>query len=151
MRGWSSFFVGFLLLGLAYWSYSAEGLGSSALLCGAAAAFFFFCGANGRALSENADPTAVIDFIKDPADAIVDSATDRLGDWLGDREADEEPAKATGTNHRQALVDWLHDRDEPAPFDPDAAFARYMENREAQPAAAPEVVPPMRSFGRKGL
>ena len=151
MRGWSSFFAGFLLLGVAYWSFTADGFGTSTLMCGAAAAFFFFCGANGRALSENGDPTAVIDFIKDPADAIVDSATDRLTDWLGDRKAEEQPANGTFVGHRQALVDWLHDRDEPPAFDPNAAFARYMENRQAEPPATPEVAPPMRSFGRKGL
>ena len=129
MRGWSSFFVGFLLLGVAYWSYSADGFGTSTLMCGAAAAFCFFCGANGRAVSENGDPTAVIDFIKDPADAIVDSATDRLAEWMGERKA----------------------ADEKAGFDPDAALARYMENRQPQPAAVPDVAAPVRSFGRKGL
>ena len=129
MRGWSSFFVGFLLLGVAYWSYSADGFGTSTLMCGAAAAFCFFCGANGRAVSENGDPTAVIDFIKDPADAIVDSATDRLAEWMGERKTVE---------------------DKPG-FDPDAALARYMENRVENPGVPPEGHAPMRSFGRKGL
>ena len=151
MRGWSSFLAGFLLLGVAYWSYTADGFGSSTLMCAAAAAFFFFCGAQGREVSENGDPTAVIDFVKDPAEAIVDSAGDRLADWLGDRKPAEEPARGAGVNHRQALVDWLHDRDEPPAFDPDAVIARYMENRGPEIAAQPESAAPVRSFGRKGL
>ena len=147
MRGWSSFLVGFLLLGVAYWSFTAEGLGSSTLMCAAAAAFFFYRGALGQELDTTGDPTAVIEFVRDPAEAIVDTATDRLGDWLGDRKAEEKPADGRGVNHRQALVDWLHDRDEPAAFDPDAAIARYMENREPQQ----DIPAPVRSFGRKGL
>src|SRR5688500_18458535 len=127
MRGWSSFVAGFLLLGVAYWSFASNGFGASMLMCAAAAAFFFYRGAQGQELDTTGDPTAVIDFVRDPAEAIVDTATDRLGDWLGDRKA-EEPADGTAVNHRQALVDWLHDRDEPAAFDPDAAIARYIAN-----------------------
>ena len=147
MRGWTSFVAGFLLLALAYWLYSLGGFGSEAMICGVAAAGFMLQGAFGLGVGAGDNATGMVDFIRNPADAIVDSATDRLGDWLGDRKAAEEPAKGTGVNHRQALVDWLHDRDEPAAFDPDAAIARYMENREPQPESAA----PIRSFGRKGL
>jgi hypothetical protein len=147
MRGWSAIFVSFLLLALAVWSFAWDGFSSSTLMCAVAGAFIFFKGAQGMGIREVGDPLAVIDFVKNPADAIVDSASDRLADWLGDRKAAEEPAKSTSVNHRQALVDWLHDRDEPAAFDPDAAIARYMENREPQPESAA----PIRGFGRKGL
>ena len=147
MRGWSSFVAGFLLLGVAYWAFASDGFGTSMLMCAAAAAFFFYRGAIGQELDTTGDPTAVIDFVRDPAEAIVDTATDRLGDWLGERKADEKPADRTAVNHRQALVDWLHDRDEPAAFDPDAVIARYMENRGPQPDSPA----PVRSFGRKGL
>ena len=34
MRGWSSIFVGFLLLAAAYWSFASDGFGSSTLMCG---------------------------------------------------------------------------------------------------------------------
>jgi hypothetical protein len=130
MRGWTSFLVGFLLLGLAVWSFSADGLGSSALLFAAGAAFFVYCGAHGREVSETGDPTAVIDFVKDPADAIVDSATERLADWL------KEPQSAA---------------DEPARFDPDAVIARYIENRGAESTGQLEITAPIQGFGRKGL
>ena len=140
--------AGFLLLGVAYWSFATDGFGGSMLMCAAAAAFFFCRGAQGQELDTTGDPTAVIDFVRDPAEAIVDTATDRLGDWLGEnRKAKEEPADGTVANHRQALANWLHDRDEPAAFDPDAVIARYMENREPQPESAA----PIRTFGRKGV
>ncbi len=151
MRGWSAIFVSFVLLGLAVWSFAWDGFSSSTLMCAVAAAFIFYRGVQGMEITEVGDPLAVIDFVKNPADAIVDSASDRLADWLGDRNAAEEPAESTSVNHRQALVDWLHDRDEPAAFDPDAAIARYLENRGPEIATQPESAVPIRSFGRKGL
>jgi hypothetical protein len=157
MRGWSAIFVSFLLLGLAVWSFAWDGFGSSTVIAAVAAVVIFFRGVQGMEINEVGDPLAVIEFVKDPADAIVDSATERFGDWLDDRKAAEEPATGTGVNHRQALVDWLHDREEPAAFDPDATIARYIENRGAQPADAPATAlapasaAPVRGFGRKGL
>jgi hypothetical protein len=130
MRGWSSILVGFLLLGVAYWSFAVDGFGSSTLLCGVAASFFFFRGAQGQELDEGGgDPTAVVDFVSDPAEAIVDSVTDRLADWLG-----EDKSKA-----------------EQAEFDPDAVIARHLAQRGTEPNAATASAAPPRSFGRKGV
>src|SRR5688572_17701060 len=84
MRGWSSIFAGFLILAVAYWTFAADGFGSATLICAAAAAFFLLRGAQGLGVEESGDPTALIDFVTDPADAIVDSATDKLADWLRD-------------------------------------------------------------------
>ena len=130
MRGWSSIFVGFLLLGVAYWSFAVDGFGSSTLMCAAAAAFFFFRGAQGLELDTTGDPTAVVDFVSDPAEAIVDTVTDRLGDWLGENRG--KPAE------------------EEAGFDPDAAVARYMAQRGSEPAP-PTTAVPVRTFGRKAV
>ena len=127
--------IGFFLLGLGYWSYAAEGFGSSTLLCGAAAAVFFFRGAQGMAAGEAGnigDSTAIVDFVTNPAEAIVDTATDRLSDWVNS--GDVKPATA----------------DEHSKFDPDAVLARYIEKRGAGPTAAPAAAAPIRSFGRKG-
>src|SRR5687768_11550715 len=119
MRGWTSFFVGFLLLGLTYWSFSADGFGSTALMFAAGAAFFIYRGANGEGVDAAGDPTALMDFVSDPAEAIVDTATDKLGDWLGES--------------KSAAAEWLGGSKsaeaEPKGFDPDAAVARYLENR----------------------
>ena len=134
MRGWSSMFVGFLLLGVAYWSFAAEGLGSSTLLCAAAAAFFFFRGSQGLTVGEVGDPSTVIEFVQDPAEAIVDSATERFSDWLNDRKGAE--------------------ADQPG-FDPDAVVERYLAQRGPDPVGAPSAEPaspaPYRGFGRKGV
>ena len=127
MRGWTSILFGFLLLALAVWSFSADGLGSSALLCGAAAAFFFFRGSQGLSVGEAGDPTALVDFVTNPADAIVDAATDQLAEWM----RSDDQTVAAG---------------EQPGFDADAVIARYLAQREAQPAA-----PAPRGFGRKGL
>ena len=132
MRGWTSMLVGFLLLGMAYWSFAADGIGMSAVLCISASAYFFFRGANGMPIGDVGDPSAVIDFIKDPADAIVDTATDRFADWCGSK-----PDSA--------------EAEEQSKFDPDAVIARYLDQRVSQPAPQPEVAAPVRAFGRKGL
>ena len=134
MRGWSSIAVGFLLLGLACWSFVGEGLGSSTLLCAAGALFFFFRGAQGLSADQAGDlgdATALFEFVSNPADAIVDTATDRLADWLNDQ-----PKGAAA--------------DQPG-FDPDAAVERYLAQRDTQPPAAPVNPAPYRSFGRKGV
>ena len=127
MRGWTSMLVGFLLLAVAVWWFTVDGLGSSALLCGAAAAFFFFRGAQGLDVGEAGDPTALVDFVTDPADAIVDAATDQVAEWM---RSDDQKATAG----------------EQPGFDANAVIARYLAQREAQPAA-----PAPRGFGRKGL
>jgi hypothetical protein len=135
MRGWSAIVVGFLLLGLAVWSFAWDGFSSSTLLCATAAAFIFFRGAQGMEINEVGDPLAVIEFVRNPADAIVDSATERLSDWF-----DNQPDSPTAGEEK---------------FDPEAVVARYLEQRGSEPAAAPPAEPPvpapMRSFGRKGL
>ena len=127
-------FVGFLLLGLAVWSFAWDGFNSSTLMVAAAAAFIFVRAAQGMGLGEVGDPLAVIEFVRNPADAIVDSATERLGDWL----TADEPTSG---------------REEEGKFNPDAVVARYLEQRGSEPAAASpaatSIPAPMRSFGRK--
>ena len=88
-------------------------------------------------INEVGNPLAVIEFVRNPADAIVDSATERLGDWIND-----EP-KSTGA-------------DQPG-FNADAVVEHYLAQRGPDPVAAPAGSPtatspaPPRGFGRKGL
>ena len=128
-------FVGFLLLGLAVWSFAWDGFSSSTLMCAVAAAFTFARGAQGLGLGEVGDPLAVIEFVKNPADAIVDTATERLGDWL-----DDQPNGA---------------RADQSGFDPEAVLDRYLSKRGSDPVEAPAAAAaspaPPRGFGRKGL
>src|SRR5215212_1301722 len=135
MRGWSAIVVGFLLLGLAVWSFAWDGFSSSTISCVTAAAVIFFRGTQGMGIREVGDPLAVIEFVRNPAGAIVDSAADRLSDWL-----DDAPTPATS---------------QPDKFDPDAVVARYVEQRAIEPAAAQALAAispaPPRGFGRKGL
>jgi len=119
--------AGLLLLALAFWQFVTNGVGFNALVLGAGGLAVVLFGAMGRNIeAERAQGTA--DFLTDPGGAIVDAATDRLGDWLGE---------ATKPTQEE--------------FDPDAAIARYLENR---PASQPEPAEPRRyvpRFGRKGL
>lgn len=136
MRGLSSILVGLLLIAVASWNFTTDGFGSATLICGVAAAFFFFLGARGMTVGEAGNPIALVDFVRDPAGAIVDTATDRIGDWL----SDDKPAAA---------------QPEQPKFDADAAIARYLAQRPepsaAQAAAAPAASAPVRGFGRKGV
>jgi len=126
MRGWSSIFAGFLLLGLAYWSFATVGLAASALMCAAAAALFYRRGAQGLGAGAAGDPAALINFVRNPAGAIVDTATDQLADWFKKDEKEEQG------------------------FDADAALARYLAQRGTEPAP-PAHSAPSRVFGRKGI
>ncbi len=149
MRGWSSFIAGFLLLGLAYWLYSLGGFGSEAIICGVAAAAFLFRGAHGREVGGSDGATGLLEFIQDPADAIVDSATDKLADWLKpDEPQTATPAAATPTATPPAAVAPIVVQ--PHKVVAEGAMDRYFAQREAEFAAAANPAPP-RSFGRKGL
>ena len=142
MRGWSAIVVGFLLLGLAVWSFAWDGFNSSTVMCGVAAAILFARGAKGLGYGDVGDPLAVIQFVRNPAGAIVDTAANRLGDWLDDQPAGGEGGKGG--------------------FDPEAVLERYLAKRGPdpveQPPAAPAPAPsapaspaPPTGFGRKGL
>src|SRR5829696_6090380 len=111
MRGWSSMVVGAGLLGLSFWAFQKEGYSGTALLFFTAGMFLVFRGWQRLGVTEAGDPIAVADFVSDPAEAIVDAAVDRAGEWLNDKDgkqAEEKPG-----------------------FDVDAAFSRYMANRPA--------------------
>lgn len=135
MRGWSSILVGCLLLVATYWSFAWGGFGPATWMCGAAGAFLIVRGVQGLAVGESGDPTALIDFASDPAGAIVDTATERLGEWFNDKVA--KPAAVA----------------EETKFDPDAAIARYLAQRGTEPAAEQSAAnfAPSRGFGRKGV
>ena len=120
-----SVWAGFALLGVALWQFLTDGISVTAILFGGAALAVLVLGTLGKDV-EAEKISGTVDFLTDPAEAIVDAATDRLGDWL---KGDGEPEQR---------------------FDPDAAIARYLENR---PEGQPTVVAPPRElpgFGRKG-
>lgn len=119
--------AGLVLLALAGWQLMTNGIGVNALIFGAGGLAVIVFGTMGRSLEANrARETA--DFLTDPGGAIVDAATDRLGEWLGD---------VTQTKQEE--------------FDPDAAVARYMTNRPDPAPAAAEPRRDLPRFGRKGL
>jgi hypothetical protein len=143
MRGWSSVFLGLLLFAGAAWMLSAGGFGSLTLFCGAAGLFLIIRGAQGLGVGEAGDPTALVDFVTNPAGAIVDTATDRIGDWFKAKPAPAPVAEKEG-------------------FDPDAVIERYLAQRGTELPALSAIpadnaamgitnAAPARSFGRKGV
>ena len=134
MRGWSSILVGVALLGIAAWAHLTGMFSGAAIVFGLPGAFLVYRGFQGVEILDAGDPTALGDFISNPAEALVDAAVDKGGEYLSGR-------RKVGS-------------DEPSgeAFDADAALARYMANRPASaPPLAVEAVPPVRGFGRKGL
>jgi hypothetical protein len=136
MRGWSSLLVGSVLLALAAWLQWTGLSSAAAITCGLAGAFLIYRGFQGLEVTEAGDPTALGDFISDPAGALVEAAAEkvevRLRESRKTRAGDSSDELSTG-------------------FDADAALARYMANRPAAAAAAGETAPAARGFGRKGI
>jgi len=150
MRGWSSFVAGFMLLALAYWLYSLGGLGSQAIICGAAAAAFFFRGAFGREIGGGDGATGLLEFVHNPADAIVDSATDKLADLLHNDKQQAAAGRAAATPTVVAPAPAAPIVVQPQKVVAEGAMDRYFAQRDAELAAAASPAP-ARGFGRKGL
>jgi hypothetical protein len=135
MRGLTSIGAATVLLAIAGWTVMQHGFGITALAFAAGSLVLLYRGLQGQGIGSSADDASdTIDFFRNPAGAIVESAVGTLGDFVSDdgRKGAERVEQA-----------------EPS-FDPDAALARYMANRP-EPAPAVEATPSPPQFGRKGL
>lgn len=151
MRGWTFYLIGGLFLALAYWSFSTDGLNGTTILFGVFSLFLFFRGASGHEASSVDDVTAPLDFVQDPAGAIVDAAVDKVGElWSARDGKDDRGIVATAVGRVEELLSVDGEKSaQGAPFDPDAVIERYLANR---PEPVPEpAAPPRPRFGRKGL
>ncbi|MGZ8997778.1 MAG: hypothetical protein ACXW2T_02875 [Allosphingosinicella sp.] len=135
MRGWSSIVVGLALLALAAWAHLTNLFSGVAITFGIAGAFLIYRGLQGVEVTSAGDPTALGDFISNPAEALVEAAAEQAEGWL--------------TQKRKTAVE--DSTDGSGRFDADAALARWMANRPQSPTAAVEVSRPVPGFGRKGL
>lgn len=124
--------VGFGGTGLAC-LYFEQYLWGAALLAAAAALVVpMFLGHAGGDLGSAMN---VVDFVRNPADAIVEAAVDRY-------------SAAVDTRKKQRAEESAQH------FDADAAFQRYLDRKAAAPDLSEPAHPPAtapRSFGRKGL
>ncbi len=136
MRGWSSIVVGSGLMVLAVWAHLTSFFSAAAIPIGLAGVFLVYRGLQGVEVADAGDPTVLGDFISNPAEALVEAAAEKAEEWLTERRETE----ASGPYS-----------DGQAQFDADAAFARYMANREKSPSPSPEALRPSPGFGRKGL
>ena len=141
MGGLTSILGGLVMFAIAVWSYMTGGFSTATLVFLVGAGVLFLRGAQGRSLTQAGDVVAPMDFVANPADAIVDAVTERVTGLVPGRPAKKSEPEEQG----------------PA-FDADAALARYLENRPADlPPIVPPIAPPLaepaprRSFGRKGL
>jgi hypothetical protein len=131
MRGWSSIIVGLVLLALAASAHLAGLFPAAAVTLGLAGAFLIYRGLQGIDVTDAGDPTALGDFISNPAGSLIEAAAGQAEEWLAEK--------------RKAPPE------EPPRFDADAALARYIANRPASPPQAVQTSPPVRGFGRKRL
>jgi hypothetical protein len=131
MRGWSSIIVGLALLALAACASLAGLFLGATITLGLAGAFLIYRGLQGVGVTDAGDPTALGDFISNPAGSLIEAATGQAEEWLAEK--------------RKAPAE------EPPRFDADAALARYIANRPAPPPQAGQASPPVRGFGRKRL
>lgn len=127
-------FATFLSVGLigvsGFYFFKGEYLSACAFLAGACAVLV--PSIMGRGAGNWDSASAAMDFVTNPAGAIVDAAVDRIGGAVEER---------TGART---------EKEEPG-FDADAAFKRYMERKADAGGGPPEAVsPPLRTFGRKG-
>jgi hypothetical protein len=138
MRGLSSIIIGLALFGVGMWIYVETGFGMTMLMFAVGGAVLFVRGCYGMDVASANDVTAPMEFISNPAEAIVDAAVDRFGEYVTDK--------------RKAAADKRKAEAEPvSTFDPDAVIAKYLENRPAPPVAAMQAPQQARGFGRKGL
>ena len=161
MRGWTSYFIGTLLLAIAIWSYSSGGFSSTTILFGALALLMFFRGANGEPVTGAEDIMAPMEFIQNPAEAIVEAAVDKVGEMFGgnedNRTKDEKGAKqgkgvlGTAAIKVDQVLNGTGEKDaQGSAFDPDAVIQRYLATR-AEPITESAPVSVRPQFGRKGL
>lgn len=153
MRGLTSYFVGSLLAGLAYYAFSVTGLSGTTMAIAGLSLILFYRGANGREFTPEAI-AAPMEFVQNPAGAIVDAAVDKVGDLLIANS--DTGGKGLVETARDKLEEFLSSNDEKAAetsgFDPDAVIERYLANRpEPLPDPEPDTAPARRQFGRKGL
>ncbi len=126
MRGLFWMILGVAILSLAGWAFMTFGFNGAVLLLVSVGLFLLVRGLQGLGVAPGGDAGALANFVNDPADALLDAAIDKAGEWKAQKKAKEPPA-----------------------FDVNAAFSRYMANRvEVTPD---EVTQPVRGFGRKGL
>ena len=84
MGGLTSILGGLVLLAIAVWFYiSGGGFSASTLALLVGAAVLFLRGAQGRSLTQAGDVTAPMDFVANPADAIVDAVVERFTNASG--------------------------------------------------------------------
>lgn len=133
MRALFAAFLAIGLLGLSgIYFYKGDTLSACAFLAGACAVLI--PSIMGRRGGDWESASAAIDFVRNPAGAIVDAAVDRIGDAIGDRKAERAGKEEPG-------------------FDADAAFNRYMARRtdaSSAPLPVEAAMPAPRTFGRKG-
>ena len=133
MRGVTSIGAAILLMAIAGWTASRSGVNAASMAFAAASCVLLFRGVQGQGLKTSAgDASGTLDFVRNPGEAIVDSAIDTIGEFLKDDGKKAEPEKGA--------------------FDADAAIARYMANRpETAPMPQADAAPVRAQFGRKGL
>ena len=142
MQGWKHWLIGAGFFGFAMFKLFTGGSPWLVGLCVVASAYIFYRALTEQTGTAGADLELAVSFVRDPYDTVIDEAVARLGG--GD---DEEQPRRDQPGVLQSFVSELglgeKAAEEKPAFDPDAAIARYLANRPAEPL-------PVKRFGRKG-
>ena len=142
MQGWKHWLIGAGFFGFAMFKLFTGGSPWLVGLCVVASAYIFYRALTEQTGTAGADLELAVSFVRDPYDTVIDEAVARLGG--GD---DEEQPRRDQPGVLQSFVSELglgeKAAEEKPAFDPDAAIARYLANRPAEPL-------PVKCFGRKG-
>ena len=141
MYAWKHWLIGAGFFGFAMFTLFTGGSPWLVGLCVVASAYIFYRALTEQTGAAGADFELAVSFVRDPYETVFDEAVARLGG--GD---DEEQPRRDQPGVLQSFVSELGLGEKPAEekpaFDPDAAIARYLANRPAEPQ-------PVRGFGRK--
>lgn len=141
MHGWKHWLIGAGFFGFAMFQLFTGGSPWLIGLCVVASAYIFYRALTDQTGAAVEDLNLAIDFVRDPYDTVFDEAVARLG---GGDDAEQPAREQPGI--LQSFVSELgrgeKANEERTAFDPDAAIARYLANRPAEPQ-------PAKGFGRK--
>ena len=153
MHGWKHWLMGAGFFGFGTYKLFTDGSPWLVGLCVIASGYLFYRALTDQTGAAVEDLDLAVSFVRDPKGTLFDQAVDLLGG--GDEQPRGEKARQDKPGLIQSLVAELdtRERNDPAPFDPDAVIARYLANRPADPPpAVAEPAPPtpqFQGFGRK--
>ena len=151
MQGWTHWLMGAGFFGFGTFKLFTDGSPWLVGLCVVASGYLFYRALTDQTGAPIEDLDLAVSFVRDPKGTLFDQAVDLLGG--GEEQPREETRREEKPGLFRSFIAELDTRETKADeqFDPDAAIARYLANRPAEPPLAepPPRRPAARGFGRK--